>query len=114
MGVVYCALDSLLNRRVAIKVMSDAIAQDRDLRERFLREAQAAGSLQHPNVVTIYDFGEIDGHLYIAMEYVEGEDLEDLLRSGLPLPLDAKLDLVINVLQGLAFAHKRGVVHRDI
>jgi serine/threonine-protein kinase len=114
MGVVYCAVDSMLNRRVAIKVMSDAIAQDKDLRERFLREAQAAGSLQHPNVVTIYDFGEIDGHLYIAMEYVEGEDLEDLLRSTIPLALEAKLELVIGVLQGLAFAHRRGVVHRDI
>ena len=114
MGVVYCAMDSMLNRRVAIKVMSDAIAQDKDLRERFLREAQAAGSLQHPNVVTIYDFGEVDGHLYIAMEYVEGEDLEDLLGSKIQLPLDAKLELIIGVLHGLAFAHKRGVVHRDI
>jgi serine/threonine-protein kinase len=114
MGVVYCAVDSMLNRRVAIKVMSDAIAQDAHLRERFLREAQAAGSLQHPNVVTIYDFGEVDGHLYIAMEYVEGEDLEDLLGSKVPLPLEGKLDLIIGVLQGLAFAHKRGVVHRDI
>jgi eukaryotic-like serine/threonine-protein kinase len=114
MGVVYCALDSMLNRRVAIKVMSDAIAQDADLRERFLREAQAAGSLQHPNVVTIYDFGEVDGHLYIAMEYVEGDDLEDFLKAKIPLPLDAKLELIIDVLQGLAFAHKRGVVHRDI
>ena len=91
MGVVYCALDPMLNRRVAIKVMSEAIAQDSDLRERFLREAQAAGSLQHPNVVTVYDFGEVDGHLYIAMEYVEGEDLEDLLASGIAIPLDAKL-----------------------
>lgn len=114
MGVVYCAVDSMLNRRVAIKVMSDAIAQEADLRQRFLREAQAAGSLQHPNVVTIYDFGEVDGHLYIAMEYVEGEDLVDLLGSKVSLPLEAKLELVIGVLQGLAFAHKRGVVHRDI
>jgi eukaryotic-like serine/threonine-protein kinase len=114
MGVVYCALDSMLNRRVAIKVMSDAIAQDTDLRERFLREAQAAGSLQHPNVVTVYDFGEVDVHLYIAMEYVEGEDLEDLLHSKIAIPLDAKLELIIGVLHGLAFAHKRGVIHRDI
>src|SRR5690348_10601301 len=114
MGVVYRALDPVLKRRVAIKVMSEAFAQNDDLRERFLREAQAAGSLQHPNVVTVYDFGEVDGHLYIAMEYVEGEDLEDILRSKIPLPLEAKLELIIGVLQGLAFAHKRGVIHRDI
>jgi serine/threonine-protein kinase len=114
MGIVYRATDPVLNRRVAIKVMSDAIAQDADLRERFLREAQAAGSLQHPHVITIYDFGEVDGHLYIAMEYVEGEDLEDLLKKKVAVPLEAKLELIIGVLQGLAFAHKRGVIHRDI
>jgi serine/threonine-protein kinase len=114
MGVVYRATDRVLNRRVAIKVMSDAIAKDADLRARFLREAQAAGSLQHPNVVTIYDFGEVDDHLYIAMEYVEGEDLEDLLVRRVRLPLDGKLAIMIDVLQGLAFAHKRGIVHRDI
>ena len=114
MGVVYRATDRVLNRTVAIKVMSDAIARDRDLRERFLREAQAAGSLQHPNVVTIYDFGEVDDHLYIAMEYVEGDDLEDLLTRKVRLPLDGKLGLIIDVLHGLAFAHKRGIVHRDI
>jgi predicted Ser/Thr protein kinase len=114
MGVVYGAVDTTLNRRVAIKVMSDAIAQNAELRQRFLREAQAAGSLQHPNVVTIYDFGEVGGHLYIAMEYVDGEDLKDLLDLQAPLPLEVKLDLIIGVLHGLAFAHKRGVVHRDI
>ena len=114
MGIVYRAMDPVLGRRVAIKIMSDAIAQDTDLRERFLREAQAAGSLQHPHVVTIYDFGEVDGHLYIAMEFVEGQDLEDLFASKVAMPLDAKLELMIGVLQGLAFAHRRGVVHRDI
>src|SRR5688572_32421169 len=114
MGVVYCAVDSMLNRRVAIKVMSDAIAQDAGLRERFLREAQAAGSLQHPNVVTIYDFGETDGHLFIAMEFIEGSDLEELLNRGKSIPLAAKLDIVIDVLNGLAYAHRRGIVHRDI
>ena len=114
MGVVYRAVDPVLARRVAIKVMNEAIAQETELRERFLREAQAAGSLQHPNVVTIYDFGEVDGHLYIAMEYVEGEDLEDLLKKQIPISLDAILELMIGVLQGLSFAHKRGVVHRDI
>ena len=114
MGVVYRALDPVLKRRVAIKVMGEAFAQNDDLRERFLREAQAAGSLQHPNVITIYDFGEVNGHLYIAMEFVEGQDVAELLSHQVPLSLVAKLDIAIGVLQGLAFAHKRGIVHRDI
>src|SRR6476660_7815735 len=107
MGVVYRALDPVLNRTVAIKVMTDAVARDDDLRGRFLREAQAAGSLQHPNVITIYDFGETAGHLFIAMEFVEGQDLETLAARHIPLPLIDKLDIVIDVLSGLAFAHKR-------
>jgi serine/threonine-protein kinase len=114
MGIVYRALDPVLKRRVAIKVMSDAFAQNDDLRERFLREAQAAGSLQHPNVITIYDFGEVDGHLYIAMEFVEGQDVAELLAHQVPMSTAHKLDIAIGVLQGLAFAHKRGIVHRDV
>jgi serine/threonine-protein kinase len=114
MGVVYRAVDPVLKRRVAIKVMSDAFAQNDDLRERFLREAQAAGSLQHPNVITIYDFGDVDGHPYIAMEFVEGQDVAELIAHQVPLSVVDKLDLAIGVLQGLAYAHKRGIVHRDI
>ncbi|HWH52558.1 MAG TPA: serine/threonine-protein kinase, partial [Gemmatimonadaceae bacterium] len=114
MGVVYRATDPVLNRPVAIKVMSDALAQDTDLRERFLREARAAGSLQHPNVITIYDFGEVDGHPYIAMEFVAGSDLEELLARHVPLTVDHALDLMTGVLQGLGYAHKRGIVHRDV
>ena len=114
MGVVYRALDPVLNRAVAIKVMSDALARDTDLRGRFLREAQSAGSLQHPNVITIYDFGEVDGHPFIAMEFVEGADLNEILEKHTPLSLVEKLDVLIDVLNGLAYAHKRGIVHRDI
>lgn len=114
MGAVYRALDPVLNRMVAIKVMSDAIARDDALRDRFMREAQAAGSLQHPNVVTIYDFGEFEGHLFIAMELVEGNDLEQLIEKRVPLTLDQRLGIVIDVLVGLSYAHRRGVVHRDI
>ena len=114
MGVVYRALDPVLNRPVAVKVMSDALARDSDLRGRFLREAQSAGSLQHPNVVTIYDFGEVDGHLFIAMELVEGADLDEILKSAAPLSAVEKVDVLIDVLNGLAYAHKRGIVHRDI
>jgi serine/threonine-protein kinase len=114
MGVVYRANDSVLDRTVAIKVMNESIARQEDLRKRFLHEAQAAASLQHPNVVSIYDLGEVDGHMFIAMEFVDGVDLEKLLELGQPLSLQAKLDIIIDVLTGLTFAHKRGIVHRDI
>jgi serine/threonine-protein kinase len=114
MGVVYRAQDSVLGRTVAIKVMNESIARQEDLRKRFLHEAQACASLQHPNVVCIYDLGEQDGHLFIAMEFVDGVDLERLIELGEPLSLQARLDIVIDVLTGLAFAHKRGIVHRDI
>jgi serine/threonine-protein kinase len=114
MGVVYRARDSVLDRYVAIKVMNDSIARQDDLRKRFLHEAQAAASLQHPNVVCIYDLGEADGHLYIAMEYIQGVDLEKLIDLGEPLSLQARLDIIIDVLTGLSFAHKRGIIHRDI
>src|SRR3954471_22784398 len=87
MGVVYRAVDTVLDRTVAIKVMNEAIARQEDLRKRFLHEAQAAGSLQHPNVVCIYDLGEVDGHLFIAMEFVHGVDLEKILALADPLPL---------------------------
>jgi serine/threonine-protein kinase len=114
MGVVYRARDPVLNRTVAIKVMSDALARDDELRSRFLREAQAAGSLQHPNVITIFDFGDVDGHLYIAMEFVAGIDLEEMLRNNVPMTVVQKIDILVDVLGGLAYAHKRGVVHRDV
>ena len=114
MGVVYRALDPLLGRYVAIKVMSQGIASDQELRDRFLREARAAGSLQHPNIITIYDFGEADGSLYIAMEYVEGSDLSEIMERRDPLPLTGKLDIVVDALHALDYAHTRGVVHRDV
>jgi tRNA A-37 threonylcarbamoyl transferase component Bud32 len=114
MGTVYRATDSVLGRTVAIKVMNASIARQPDHRQRFLREAQAAGSLQHPNVVTIYDLGELDGHLFIAMEFLHGTDLERLMVGAEPLKLQSKLDIIVDVLMGLAYAHKHGIIHRDI
>jgi eukaryotic-like serine/threonine-protein kinase len=114
MGNVYRALDPVLNRSVAIKVMSDAIAREGALRDRFMREAQAAGSLQHPNVVTVYDFGEVEGHLFIAMEFVDGIDLEHIIDERVPMSMDERIGIAIDVLLGLSYAHKHGVVHRDI
>ena len=114
MGVVYRAVDPVLGREVAIKVMNDALARDDDFRTRFLREARAAGSLQHPNVITVYDCGEVDGHLYIGMELVKGADLEELMGDSTPLTTTNKIEIIIGVLTALSYAHKRGIVHRDI
>ena len=114
MGKVYRALDPVLGRNVAIKLMSASIANDAHLRDRFLREARAAANLQHPDIITIYDFGETDGHPFIAMEFVEGTDLAHLIEQREPLSLDSKAGLMIGLLSGLAYAHTKGVIHRDI
>ncbi len=114
MGAVWRAYDSVIRRYVALKLLSRA-GRSADARERFLREARAAGALQHPNIVTIYDLGESDdGQLFIAMELVDGRDLSALIALSEPLALERKLDIVIEVLQGLSYAHERGVIHRDV
>jgi len=113
MGEVWRAYDSVIRRYVALKLLSRA-GRSADARERLLREARAAGALQHPNIVTIYDLGEADGQLFIAMELIDGRDLSTLIALSEPLPLERKLDLAIEVLQGLSYAHERGVIHRDI
>src|SRR5262245_47595494 len=113
MGEVYKALDPVLNRHVAIKTMISAIGQDPELRQRFLREAQSAARLAHQNIVTLYDFGEDQGRVYMAMELLLGSDLKDLIKDR-TLPLAAKLDLMEQVCDALAAAHALDVVHRDI
>jgi serine/threonine-protein kinase len=113
MGRVYRAHDSVLQRHVAVKLMSSSIASAPDLRDRFLREARAAARLQHPNIVTIHDFGDADGNLYIAMELVEGRDLASIIRSHEPLSIHTKIDLMLGLLSGLGYAHGQSVVHRD-
>jgi len=114
MGVVWKAYDTILRRYVALKLLGSTYVKTPEMRERFLREARAAGALQHPNIVTVYDLGEAEGQLFIAMELVEGVDLSDLIAARDPLALERKLDIVIEVLQGLGYAHDRGVIHRDI
>jgi serine/threonine-protein kinase len=114
MGVVWKAYDSVLRRYVALKLLNTRVGKTQDIRERFLREARAAALLQHPNIVTVYDAGEADGQLFIAMELVEGPDLSDIIATSEPLPLERKLDLAIEVLDALHYAHQRGVIHRDV
>ncbi len=114
MGIVWKAYDTVLRRYVALKLLSSSFRKTKDAQERFLREARAAGAIQHANIVTVYDLGEAEGQLYIAMELVEGRDLSDMIALRDPLALERKLDITIEVLAGLHFAHQRGVIHRDV
>jgi eukaryotic-like serine/threonine-protein kinase len=114
MGEVYRARDARLSREVAIKVLPSATASDPDRRARFEGEARAASALNHPNILTIYDIGESDGTVYIAMELVEGRTLRELLASGEPLPTKKLLDIAVQTAEGLAKAHAAGIVHRDL
>jgi len=115
MGTVYRARDPLIERTVAIKTVpiTKLRQEGADTESRFLREAQSAGRLSHPNIVTIYDVGEADGLAYIAMEYLHGATLRDLMNKG-PMPLDLALDTATQMAEALAFAHEHGVIHRDI
>ena len=114
MGVVYRAFDTLLQRVVAVKLISGNIETGPEQRERFFREARAAGQLSHRNIITIHDLGEHEGQPYLAMEYLEGEDLQHRLARPERISLARKVELAIEVCQGLEYAHARGVVHRDI
>ncbi len=116
MGVVYRAIDPLIERTVAIKTIPLDLpeAERAQFEERFLREAKSAGRLSHPNIVTIYDVGEAGDVAYIAMEYLRGQSLKDILDLHGPLPLDLALDTAIQMADALAFAHEHGVVHRDV
>ncbi|HET6371702.1 MAG TPA: serine/threonine-protein kinase, partial [Candidatus Polarisedimenticolia bacterium] len=118
MGVVYLAHDPKIDRRVAIKTihMADSIPalEAEEMRDRFTREARAAGKLQHPGIVTIFDVGEHESSYFIAMEYIEGSTLETHTVPGALLPTDHVLDLVAQACDALNYAHQQHVVHRDI
>lgn len=114
MGVVYKARDPFIGRLVALKTITPELVSDPEILKRFYREAQSAGTLQHPNIVTIYDLGEAEGRPYIAMEFVEGESLQNLINRRARIPLAAKLKLVQQFCEGLSHAHKFGLVHRDV
>ena len=112
MAEVWCADDTELDRKVALKILQPRFAQDQEFVERFRREASAAAGLQHPNVVSVYDRGEYDGTYYIAMEYVEGASLRDLINRG--MSVDAAVGVTRQILTATRFAHANGVIHRDL
>ena len=114
MSVVFLAQDLALDRRVALKLLAPELAEDERFRERFRRESRLAASIDHPAIVPIYEAGEVDGQLYIAMRYVEGTDLKALLRSELRLGPERALAVVSQVADALDEAHERGLVHRDV
>jgi eukaryotic-like serine/threonine-protein kinase len=114
MANVYLAEDEVLGRRVAIKILNDRHAGDDQFVERFRREAKNAASLSHPNIVSIYDRGEAEGTYYIAMEYLDGRSLKELIVARGPAPVNVAIDYARQILAALRFAHRHGIVHRDI
>ncbi|PYQ52929.1 MAG: hypothetical protein DMF78_10300 [Acidobacteria bacterium] len=115
MGMVYLAHDTILERDVALKVMVSSIADDPELKMRFEREAKAVARMTHPNVVNVFDLGShTDGSPYIAMELLKGQDLQKAMRTPPPMSLERKVNIIVQVLAGLAHAHQAGIVHRDI
>jgi serine/threonine-protein kinase len=114
MADVFLARDLLLDRPVAVKVLFPEYARDETFVERFRREAQAAARLTHGNIVAIHDWGEEFGTYFIVMEYVDGQSLSQLIRSGGPLPATQAAEIAARVAAALDFAHRHGVVHRDV
>ena len=113
MGVVYKAEDTKLKRTVALKFLPPELTHVSEVKERFMREAQAAAALDHPNICTVHEFDEAEDKTFISMAYIEGQSLKKKIESG-PLDLDEALRIATQVAEGLQEAHKKGVVHRDI
>jgi len=114
MADVYLAEDQELGRRVAIKILNDRHAADDSFIERFRREAKNAAGLSHPNIVSIYDRGEAEGTYYIAMEFLDGRSLKELIVGRGPAPIKTAIDYARQILAAVGFAHRHGIVHRDI
>jgi serine/threonine protein kinase len=113
MGEVYRAIDTRLDRTVAIKVLPDRLHGDSHRKERFKREAKVISSLNHPHICILHDVGEQDGTVYLVMEYIEGETLQKRLEKG-KLPLDQTLEYAIQIAGALDIAHRKRIVHRDL
>ncbi len=114
MAEVYCAEDLQLGRKVALKVLYRRFAEDEEFVERFRREASSAAGLQHQHVVAVYDRGEFDGTYYIAMEYLDGRSLKNIIQDEAPLEPGRAIDLITQILGAARFAHRRGIIHRDL
>ena len=114
MSSVYRAHDQLLERKVALKVLHQHYGDDAEYVERFRREARAVAPLSHPNIVTVIDRGEHEGRQFIVFEYVEGENLKQLIQRRGPAPVATALELAMQIARGLSFAHQQGLVHRDV
>jgi serine/threonine protein kinase len=113
-AVVYKARDPTLDRVVALKVLKPSRTEDPVFVRRFLHEAKATANLYHPHIVTVYEVGEADGHLYIAMAYLSGRTLAELLEAEGALPLAHALPILEQIADALDYAHRRGVIHRDV
>jgi serine/threonine-protein kinase len=114
MSVVYLAEDRRLGRQVAIKLLAEELAEDGSFRTRFIRESQLAAGLEHPNIVPVYEAGELEGRLFIAMRYVRGTDLRTLISRAGPLAPERAMALLRPIASALDAAHRRGLVHRDV
>jgi serine/threonine-protein kinase len=114
MGIVYKAEDTVLDRIVAFKVLPESFKENPQALKNFLREAKSAAQLNHPNIVTVYDAGEQDGDFYIAMEYVDGNTLKDIIKRRGKIAPKGILHVVSQLCEGLAFAHEKKIVHRDV
>jgi serine/threonine protein kinase/TolA-binding protein len=113
MGVVFKAEDTKLKRTVALKFLPDELIRDKEAKDRFVQEAQAAAALDHPNICTIYEINESEGQTFISMAYIKGQSLKERIASG-PIELEEGLDIAIHAAEGLKEAHENGIVHRDI
>src|SRR5262249_44870967 len=113
MGEVYRARDTKLKREVAIKILPEEFSRDADRVSRFLREAEALASLNHPNIAAIYDLQEVNGSRFLVLELVEGETLAERIARG-PIPADEALTMAKQIVEALEAAHERGIIHRDL
>ena len=114
MSHVYQARDTVIERMVVVKILTDDACADPEAKARFLHEAKIAGGIQHENIVSVFDYGEHGGRPFIVMEYLEGEDLRDAIRGGHAGSLENRLRIAADIAAALAYVHERGIIHRDI